>query len=95
MKKILCLVMVLVLAISVSSTAFAADIADLGNSEELSKLFDELAVFLRFDGIMQYVNEFHVYMADFYEELDVFLQSFGVVINGILTGLFASGSFPL
>jgi hypothetical protein len=44
---------------------------------------------------MVYVDEFHVYMAGFYEELDVFLQSFGAVVNGILTGLFASGSFPL
>ncbi len=95
MKKILCLVMVLVLAISVSSTAFAADLSDLGSSEGLSNLFDELAKFLKFEDIMVYVDEFHVYMAGFYEELDVFLQSFGVVINGILTGLFASGSFPL
>ncbi len=107
MKKILCLVLVLILTMSVAMTASAADAAlpDLGNIDfsniqlpafempkfaSLDEAFNALAEFLKFESIMVYVDEFHVYMADFYKELNVALKGFGLVINGILSGLLSA-----
>lgn len=100
MKKILCLVLVLILTMSVAMTASAADattpsidLEQIGSAiasfempkfASLDEAFNALAEFLKFEAIMVYVDEFHVYMADFYKELNVALKGFGLVINGIL-----------
>ena len=103
MKKILSLVLVLIIAMSVALPASAEDLTaslgDLSNIQmpslempefaSLSEAFDAVADFLKLEGIMVYVTEFHLYMDDFYRELDTFLKAFGVVINGILSGVFA------
>lgn len=102
MKKILCLALVLVLTMSVAFSASAEGIEDiagaLGNMDlsfempqfaSISEAFDAVAEFLKFEDIMVYVDEFHLYMDDFYRELHVALQAFGLVINGILSGVFA------
>lgn len=105
MKKILCLALVLVLTMSVAVSASAVSVDDITSAlnnfdpssiqfeipqfNSLSDAFDAIAEFLKFEDIMVYVNEFHLYMDDFYRELHVALQGFGLVINGILSGVFA------
>ena len=103
MKKILCLALVLILTMSVAFSASAEGIEDiagaLGNMDlsfevpkfaSISEAFDAVAEFLKLESIMVYVDEFHLYMDDFYRELHVALQAFGLVINGILSGVFAN-----
>ena len=89
MKKILCLALVLVLTMSVAFTASAADgsfnLATLGDFEAT---FNAVAEFLKLEGIMKYVNEFHLSMDDFYRELDTVLKAVGVVLNGLLSSVF-------
>ena len=105
MKKILCLALVLVITMSVAVSASAVSVDDITNAlntfdpssiniempqfSSLSEAFDAVAEFLKFEDIMVYVNEFHLYLDDFYRELHVALQGFGLVINGILSGVFA------
>ena len=100
MKKILCLVLVLILTMSVAMTASALSAEDVSNFvgsinlsdfkfeipqfASLDEAFNALAEFLKFEAIMVYVNEFHVYMADFYVELNTALKGFGFVVNSIL-----------
>ena len=91
MKKILCLALVLVLTMSVAFTASAADATgsfDLSVLSDFSATFDAIAEFLKLEGIMKYVNEFHIYMDDFYRELDTVLKAAGVVLNGLLSSVF-------
>ena len=98
MKKIFCLALVLVLTMSVAFSASAAGLGDLSNIQlptiempqfgSVSDAFDAIAEFFKFEAIMVYVNDFHVYMADFYREFDTFLKSLGVVVNGILSSFF-------
>ena len=105
MKKILCLALVLILTMSVAISASAISADDISNAvnnfdissiniempkfDSISDAFDAVAEFLKFEDIMVYVDEFHLYMDDFYRELHVALQAFGLVINGILSGVFA------
>lgn len=107
MKKILCLALVLILAMSVAmpASAISADgLSDLVGSIDLSNFkfeipefasldeaFNALAEFLKFESIMVYVDEFHTYMYDFYVELNTALKGFGLVINGILDTFLAGG----
>ena len=100
MKKILCLVLVLILTMSVAMTASALSAEDVSNFvgsidlssfnfempqfSSLDEAFNALADFIKFEAIMVYVEEFHVYMADFYAELNTALKGFGFVVNGIL-----------
>ena len=89
MKKILCLVLVLVLTMSVAFTASAADSSfSLATLGDFSATFDAVAEFLKLEGIMKYVNEFHIYMDSFYRELDTVLKAAGVVLNGLLSSVF-------
>lgn len=105
MKKILCLALVLVLTMSVAVSASAVSADDITNAlnnfdpssikievpkfASISEAFDAVAEFLKLESIMVYVNEFHIYMDDFYRELDTVLKGFGLVLNGILSGVFA------
>ena len=101
MKKILCLVLVLILTMSVAFSASAEGIEDiagaLGNIDlsfempqfaSISEAFDAVAEFLKLEGLMKYVNEFHIYMDSFYRELDTVLKAAGVVLNGLLSSVF-------
>ncbi len=106
MKKILCLTLVLILAMSLAVSASAISVDDITNAlnnfdptsvqiempkfDSLSDAFDALADFLKLEGIMSYVNDFHAYMDGFYRELDVALKAFSVVLGGLLGGLFAT-----
>lgn len=105
MKKILCFVLVLILTMSVAMTASAVSAEEATNalgsffsnfSFELPKFatldeaFSALEDFIKFEAIMVYVDEFHVYMEPFYEDFNIFLKGFGVIINGII-GSFVSG----
>ena len=98
MKKILCLALVLILTMSVAMTASAADasipsldfeeigkmVSSIQLPSSLDEAFNNLAEFIKFEGIMVYVNQFHDYMVPFYEELNVALKGIGVVINGFV-----------
>ena len=91
MKKILCLALVLVLTMSVAFTASAADTTgsfDFAMLGDFEATFNAVAEFLKLEGIMKYVNEFHIYMDDFYRELDTVLKAAGVVLNGLLSSVF-------
>ena len=106
MKKILCLVLVLILTMSLAVSASAISVDEITNAlnnfdpstikiempqfGSLSDAFDAVAEFLKLEGIMSYVNEFHVYMDDVYRELDVILKAFSVVLGGFLGGIFAA-----
>ena len=106
MKKILCLALVLILTMSLAVSASAISVDEITNAlnnfdpssiqiempqfDSLSDAFDALADFLKLEGIMSYVNEFHVYMDGFYRELDTALKAFSVVLGGILGGVFAT-----
>ena len=100
----LVLVLIIAMSVALPASAASAEdltasLGDLSNIQmpslempefaSLSEAFDAVADFLKLEGIMVYVTEFHLYMDDFYRELDTFLKAFGVVINGILSGVFA------
>ena len=98
MKKVLSLVLILVIAMSVVFTVSAADgmsagtAVDLGTNitlPDLDSAFDALAEFLKLEAIMVYVNNFHTTFGSFYDQLNVWLQAIGVVIHGVLGGVFA------
>ena len=96
----LALVLILTMSVAMSASAFSTDdIANtvsnaIGNFdpssislpkfESLNDAFKALSDFVKFEGIMVYVNEFHAYMGDFYVELNTALKGFGLVINSIL-----------
>ena len=58
------------------------------NCYEQQNTFDAVAEFLKLEGLMKYVNEFHIYMDSFYRELDTVLKAAGVVLNGLLSSVF-------
>ena len=100
MKKILSLVLVLVLMMSVAVMASATDGA-LGNTgtevtfpqtpsmPSLDEAFNAIADFLKLEAFAPYVQSFHEALGDFYIQLDLWLRALGVVIHGVLGGVFA------
>ncbi len=56
--------------------------------DSLQDAFKDFSDFMKLEGIMKYVNEFHVYMGDFYDDLHVALQAFGVVLNSLMPFIF-------
>ena len=98
MKKLLSVVLVLVLTMSVALTASAADmsagvavpVAEGGlDMVDIGGAFDALSDFLKLEPIMVFVNGFHEAMGDFYVQFDSWLRAIGVVVYGILGGVFA------
>lgn len=100
MKKILCLVLALVLMMSVAVMASAegtalegsgttAILPEAGSLPSVGEMFDAVSDFLKLEAFMPYVDSFHEALADFYVQLDLWLRALGVVINGVLGGVFA------
>ena len=98
MKKFLSVVLVLVLTMSVALTASAADmsagiavpVAEGGITlPSVTEAFNAFADFLKLEPIMVFINGFHEAMGGFYIQLDAFLRAIGVVVNGVLGGIFA------
>ena len=100
MKKFLSLVLVLVLMMSVAVMASAEGTALEGSGTtatlpgadslpSIGEMFDAVSDFLKLDAFMPYVDSFHTAMADFYVQLDLWLRALGVVLNGVLGGMFA------
>lgn len=98
MKKFLSVVLVLVLTMSVALTASAADMsagiavpaAEGGiTMPSVGEAFNALSDFLKLEPIMVFINGFHEAMGGFYIQLDTWLRAIGVVVNGVLGGVFA------
>ena len=99
MKKILSVVLVLMLIMSVALSASAADMtsgvtvpATEGGFTlpDIGGAFDAFSDFLKLEPIMVFVNGFHEAMGGFYVQLDTWLRALRVVVNGFLSGLFAT-----
>lgn len=93
MKKVLSVILVLVLMMSVALSASAADataLAEGGSMLDIGGAFDALSDFLKLDPIMVFVNGFHEAMGGFYVQLDTWLRALRVVVDGVLTGIFAT-----
>ena len=56
--------------------------------DTLQDAFAAFSEFMKLEGIMKYVNEFHSYMGDFYDDLHVALQALGVVLNSLMPYIF-------
>jgi opacity protein-like surface antigen len=98
MKKLLSVVLVLVLTMSVALTASAVDmsagaavpVAEGGiTMPSIGEAFNALSDFLKLEPIMVFVNGFHEAMGGFYVQFDSWLRAIGVVVYGILGGVFA------
>lgn len=90
MKKLLCAVLVLIIAMSFMLTASAADAeSSLISFPTLNEAFIALSDFMKLDAIMGFVNAFHDAMSGFYAQFDVMLRGVRVVVNGLLGGAFA------
>ncbi len=100
MKKFLSLVLVLILMMSVAVIASAegtalpgtgtdAVLPDTGSIPSVGEMFDAISDFLKLEAFMPYIDSFHTAMSDFYVQLDLWLRALGVVINGVLGGIFA------
>ena len=102
----LALVLILTMSVAMTASAADAtlpqiDLEQVGNMigsidfeipkfSSLDEAFNAFADFLKFEAIMVYVNEFHVYMADFYKELNSVLKGFGVLIRPFITAIFSN-----
>lgn len=96
MKKILSLILVLILMMSVAVVASAADgtgtsvtLPDAGSLPSLNDAFMAISDFLKLEAFAPYISGFHEALGDFYIQLDLWLRALGVVINGVLGGVFA------
>lgn len=86
MKKLLCLALVAIIAMSFMLTAAAADTVTFPT---LNEAFVALSDFMKLEAIMGFVNKFHDAMGGFYEQFDVLLRGVRVAVNGFLGGVFA------
>ena len=100
MKKFLSLVLVVILMMSVAVMASAEGTAlegsgttsilpDTTTIPSVGEMFDAVSDFLKLEAFMPYVESFHTALSDFYVQLDLWLRALGVVINGVLGGVFA------
>lgn len=95
MKKFLSLVLVLVLMMSVAvmasaegtaleGTGSSAAVSGSASMPSVGEMFDAVADFLKLDAFMPYLRAFHTALGDFYIQLDPWIRSLGLVINGFL-----------
>ena len=88
MKKLLCVALVAIIAMSFMLTASAAETSTI-TFPSLNEAFVALSDFMKLDAIMVIVDAYHEAMGGFYEQLDVLLRGVRVVVNGFLGGIFA------